>query len=226
MAMAIGNTFFHSESEAAEPAEPSGSSSSLFRQTFLNQMQVYESYWRDDPVFDRTNTLAITPDLPCPEVDQEMLAVMCRYAVESNFGWPVEPSRIPALDTSRAAEKLRAIPPANQSAATSIGLVVTGPGGGDWRLDTVNGKIISIHEGLSVKCREILRLNSQTLKELMDGECTFQQALQRGQVVVEAPQADTSLPLEELMLDYVRLLSKQAPKGSDRPVNPAKSAAQ
>jgi nucleoside-diphosphate-sugar epimerase len=225
MAMAIGNTFFHSEGEESEPAEPSGASSNLFRQTFLNQMQVYESYWRDDPVFDRTNTLAITPDLPCPEVDQEMLAVMCRYAVESNFGWPVEPSRIPAVDTSRAAEKLKSPSPNSHTAITPIGLVVTGPGGGDWQLDTANGKILSIREGLSVKCREILRLNSQTLQELIDGTGTFQQALQLGRIVVEAPQAETSLPLEALLLDYVRLLSSPAAQVPGRPRDAAKTGA-
>jgi len=55
-------------------------------QTFLSQMHVYRSYWRNDPVFDYTNTHNAAPHLPCPVMNKERLRTLCRYAVESNFG--------------------------------------------------------------------------------------------------------------------------------------------
>jgi thioester reductase-like protein len=56
-------------------------------QIFHHHMQVYASYWRDDPVFDSTNTQTALPDLPCPHVDRAMLQKMARTAIENRFNW-------------------------------------------------------------------------------------------------------------------------------------------
>lgn len=54
---------------------------------FFDYMKVYESYWRDDPVFDATNTHAAAPHLPCPHVDRKMLLRMAKVAIDSRFSW-------------------------------------------------------------------------------------------------------------------------------------------
>lgn len=54
-------------------------------QLFYEHLRVYESYWRDDPVFDSSNTKAAAPDLPCPVVDRELLLMMARKAIEMDF---------------------------------------------------------------------------------------------------------------------------------------------
>ena len=64
-----------------------------FERFFLDGMGVYRSYWGDDPLFDDTNTRRAAPDLPCPDLDEEMFTMMCRFAINSNFGWPREPAR-------------------------------------------------------------------------------------------------------------------------------------
>ncbi len=54
---------------------------------FYHHVQVYQSYWRDDPVFDDTNIRRALPDLPCPHVDRPMLQRLSRVAIQNRFGW-------------------------------------------------------------------------------------------------------------------------------------------
>ncbi|MCA9046586.1 MAG: SDR family oxidoreductase [Planctomycetaceae bacterium] len=54
---------------------------------FYHHMQVYESYWKDDPEYDLTNITAALPNLPCPHVDSAMLANMARVAIAGRFNW-------------------------------------------------------------------------------------------------------------------------------------------
>ena len=66
---------------------------SIVERLFYEHLQTYESYWRDDPVFDSTNTLAALPDLPCPKVDSELLLKLAQAAVDLNFRWVDPPVR-------------------------------------------------------------------------------------------------------------------------------------
>jgi thioester reductase-like protein len=56
-------------------------------QLFYEHIRVYNSYWRDDPRFDGTNTRAAAPHLPCPTIDFEMLLMMANKAIEMDFRW-------------------------------------------------------------------------------------------------------------------------------------------
>ncbi|MCA9090278.1 MAG: SDR family oxidoreductase [Planctomycetaceae bacterium] len=63
---------------------------------FHHHMQVYQSYWRDDPIFDSSNIQRVLPHLPCPHVDRAMLTKMARKAIESRFNW-----RDPKVENAR-----------------------------------------------------------------------------------------------------------------------------
>ena len=54
---------------------------------FFQHMEVYDSYWREDPQFDSTNTQLAAPHLPCPLIDRQMLRHLCRVAIENKFNW-------------------------------------------------------------------------------------------------------------------------------------------
>ena len=56
-------------------------------------MAVYESYFRNDPQFDRTNAAAFLGHLPCPTMDYARLRRLADFALKSNFGWPRPPVR-------------------------------------------------------------------------------------------------------------------------------------
>jgi len=59
---------------------------SWFEQVFRQQIEVYRAYWRNDPRFDRTHTMAAVPHLPCPTVDYDMLVRLAEFAIQANFG--------------------------------------------------------------------------------------------------------------------------------------------
>lgn len=54
---------------------------------FYDHLRVYESYWRDDPTFDATNTHNAAPDLTCPNLDHDLLVQLSQAAVETGFRW-------------------------------------------------------------------------------------------------------------------------------------------
>lgn len=64
---------------------------------FHQQMEVYASYWRDDPTFDATNTTRALPDLPCPHVDRPMLRRLSKVAIDNRFNW-----KDPKVDLGKA----------------------------------------------------------------------------------------------------------------------------
>ena len=54
---------------------------------FYEHIHVYNSYWRNDPHFDSSNTQQIAPHLPCPTIDFPMLFFLARHAINMNFTW-------------------------------------------------------------------------------------------------------------------------------------------
>lgn len=52
---------------------------------FLEQQEVYTSYWTDDPLFDTTNTRNAAPHLPCPHLDRAMLMHLAEVAIDMRF---------------------------------------------------------------------------------------------------------------------------------------------
>lgn len=56
-------------------------------EVFFKHMEVYESYWKDDPEYDSSNTQNAVPHLPCPHVDRDMLIRMSAAAMEKGFNW-------------------------------------------------------------------------------------------------------------------------------------------
>ena len=54
-------------------------------QLFYDHIRVYNSYWRDDPEFDRRNTLQAAGHLPCPTMDKEMLIRLAQTQYDDLF---------------------------------------------------------------------------------------------------------------------------------------------
>ena len=53
-----------------------------YEKLFLQYMDVYRSHWRDDPIFDVTNTVGALPHLPCPVIDRAMLLRIAGYPIK------------------------------------------------------------------------------------------------------------------------------------------------
>ena len=73
-------------SRAASPDDPERCDEQWFADNLSAQLDVYRSYFRNDPTFDRTNTAAVAGHLPCPTLDHPRLLRMARFAIEDDFG--------------------------------------------------------------------------------------------------------------------------------------------
>ena len=73
-------------SQAASPDDPDLCDERWFADNLRTQLDVYQSYFRNDPVFDRSNTEAIAGHIPCPPLDDATLLRMSKYAIETDFG--------------------------------------------------------------------------------------------------------------------------------------------
>jgi len=62
-------------------------------QLFYDHIHVYNSYWRDDPIFDSTNTQQAAPHLLCPYVDLEMLQRLAQTAIDMRFSFKERPKK-------------------------------------------------------------------------------------------------------------------------------------
>jgi len=155
---------------------------------FRDQMDVYRSYWRGDPEFDRANTTAAAPELPCPCVDRAMLTRLARFAVRANFGWPR--AQAPALGPGVRAHLRRWLEagdqyPSNGQSRVSLGLQVNGPGGGQWELLMADGSLVAAEPGLPTRGVATIYMNSKTFDRLAAGTCSGREALQAGNVLIE-----------------------------------------
>ena len=194
MQQAIEDSFIKYTSMTSKAAQTS-IDFDKFGEYFYEQMLVYRSYWGDDPEFDCANTLAAAPHLPCPEVDAELLQRQCKFAIESNFGWPkpraaklntdVDSCLLPLLNAERNSD-------VSGSHTAVVGLSVSGNGGGQWQLGIQNGRVVKAEVGISDSCTAIVYLNTSCFAELMSGLKTVEQAVNLGSVHIEGAEAHVS----------------------------------
>jgi len=179
----------HVASRGAAHKSPSGNGRvpaiEAFQEHFVDQFSVYRSYWRDDPDFDTSNTRALLPDLPCPEMTDARLTLLCEYAMKANYGFP--PPRSKPLEFSprdwmerhgiRSEKRL-----AEETDEHRLGLVVTGPGGGSWAVSLdEQGKFfftVGGNEGAASA-----RLSSDSFLQLVSGRISLREALGQGRVL-------------------------------------------
>jgi thioester reductase-like protein len=155
---------------------------------FQHYLEIYRSHWRDDPVFDRTNTDRVLPDLPCPEIDYEMLLRIASYPVKEKFVLKRMESPEPGF---QPLEHFRRLTTSGlhivQSPLPSdvVGFQVTGRSGGQWRLVMHDGSVVGVEPGFAPPDHVQYRLNSQTFSSLVEGRYTAEQSVRAGRVLVE-----------------------------------------
>ena len=189
----------------------------LFRQTFVDGMTVYRAYWKDDPSFDQRNVREALPHLPCPEMNREVILRMCRYAIDSNFGWPrIIPdqpefnlhTRLKPVEGSQVLSETETNSDKNDS-PVHLGLQINGPGGGEWELTLAGGRLVSTRPGLSSRCTATYYLNIATFEQLAQASTNAEKAIGTGRVVIEG----NGVPLNALAstLDNLAIAAGQNP---------------
>ncbi len=193
---------FEKYTELAERKTHSAAEWSEFERYFIEGMKVYQAYWRDDPVFDTTNTRAAAGHLPCPELDADLFLRVCQFAIESRFGRKT-PRRMkaPPIDVrEKVSPWTRSEIVDDQPLAQRVGLQVDGAGGGQWELVLSDGRLVAVDPGISERCASTLHLNSQTFASLATDTTTAEEALEAGYVSLEGNGLEANgLPTAMLM---------------------------
>ena len=155
---------------------------------FGDQMHVYRAYWRDDPRFDTSHTSAFAPDLPAPQLDDETIRRLCRFAIGNNFRWP-PPGRPTPGATARDLLTARLGVPswADSPGGPQVGLLVAGAGGGQWTLGPGRGAVPAWHVGLPPADAPVVRVSAAMLGRALAAGLPVTELL--ATALVEAPSA-------------------------------------
>lgn len=187
--------------EAAGGARPTSADADpeALGKMFLDQMDVYRAYWRDDPEFDTTNTRAAVPDLPAPPLDDDVIRRLCRFAIDNRFRWPPPGRR--QSETSARSQLEAMLGEADWSPSRSrsvVGLAATGPGGGQWTIVLEGGQPVSLHVGLPGRDAPVVSLAASVLAELLEGRTALEALRGRGGLAVEGDAAGRAVALGAL----------------------------
>ena len=155
---------------------------------FSDQMHVYRAYWRDDPTFDATTTQAVAPDLPAPELDDETIRRLCRFAIRNSFRWPPTDRTAPVV-AARSLLEQRCGPanwdPPASSGGQQFGLGTFGPGGGQWTIARFGERNLQLYVGLPPAGIPVAWMTAALLERLLAGDTAAAAGLATGGVVVE-----------------------------------------
>jgi len=160
---------------------------SEIEQLYYDLISVYNSYWKDDPAFDATNTRLAAPHLPCPHVDRKTLMKLSKYAMSVNFTSPRAKPIEPKFDVSAALEPLLAAAepaPETVAAETRLGLRVTGHGGGDWSLVIRENEIAAAGVGIHPRCAALVECDIDVFASLASGESSVEERLASGKLSI------------------------------------------
>ena len=154
---------------------------------FYEHIRVYNSYWKMDPDFDRTNVLAATPHLPCPHVDRPMLVRLSRAAIDSGFPTPGKKPKELEFDADEFLQPLieQGRQVGSDSRQRSLGLDIRGPGGGQYQLIVRDDQILGAECGVHPETHAVCRLDVRTFSDLIHGRKNLRDALRAGQAVME-----------------------------------------
>jgi nucleoside-diphosphate-sugar epimerase len=189
--------------------------SGWFIDNFRRQIEIYSSYWRDDPQFDDTHRAAAVP-VACPEMDAAMLLKLARFAIQSNFGRERQRKARPELDIHDHLHKLPRhhmplVP--NLWGNHCLGLDISGPAGGQWKLMLHNGRLMEVEDGLGPQCSAVFQLDARTFRALGDSDLAAAEAVRSGRVVIEGNGLEPTL--------LAAILQAAAVRGSARLVEPS-----
>jgi thioester reductase-like protein len=169
-------------------------------QMFHDLISIYNSYWRDDPTFDSTNTQTAAPHLLCPHVDRSMLLMMAEWAKSVNFGSPRVRITEPDFDSTTHFESLveAGAELLDDEKYIEVGLDITGHGGGQWRVQVEDGLVVGAEIGLTDCGAATFHLDVGTFATLVQGDTTTEQAVRSGAIRITGVRTDENELLDVL----------------------------
>lgn len=150
---------------------------------FYEHIRVYNSYWRMDPEFDRTNTELAATHLPCPELDRSRLVFMSRTVIDQDFPTPSKKPQELEFDAQDALQpwlERGAQVPLHQPTKRELGLDVHGPGGGQWQLLVHDDQVVGLETGIHAERAAVCRLEVGEFADLVRGKQSWDAAFASG----------------------------------------------
>jgi thioester reductase-like protein len=170
---------------------------------FRDHVRDYWPYLHGDPVFDRRNIRAALPSLPPPLVDHVMLGRLIRFARADQWGrrqGPPAGAPAPRRGGNGAATDLdcadyveRFLPAAARRSLLvraaglnlTIGLDVSGPGGGCWSCRWDGGDLTQVRRGEAHGAAVAYRTDASTFAAVVRGRTTAREAFFARRIGVE-----------------------------------------
>jgi thioester reductase-like protein len=174
--------------------DDAGTSLDGLHDVLSSQMSVYQAYWRDDPTFDRTNTVAACQSLPCPNVTEAMLERTCKYAITAGFGWPMPAMRKAQLDVESVLRRNITDEAAPAHDRWELQFEVTGEGGGRFGVQFADARPTALQPGPNSTATDEVYLNAHTLGSLLNGAASLEDAIRQGSLLFTSDRARRCLP--------------------------------
>ena len=149
-----------------------------FSKTIFENIRIYESYETSDPTFDRSNVQKWAGHLPCPSIDDAMIHRFISFG-ESNR-WGKSRVRKPEVEywfedelpsIGNLAESIVGRLSASIETPITVGLDITGAGGGQWTLSEI-ATGIQISRGLPKEGNPMLTIDGKHVAGLLDKFCS------------------------------------------------------
>ncbi|MCG8449563.1 MAG: SDR family oxidoreductase [Pirellulales bacterium] len=169
-----GYTYFNSRGvKFVGPSIPAERPAGSMGQDAFESSVMYREYEASDPEFDTSNLQKYAGHLPCPDIDEPMLHRFMKYGEEDRWGKRRMPKAHVPFCVGSYLERLEAgqnrVALANGSALEqTLGLDVTGPGGGQWTLTFIDGQLVGLDDGIRSDCSTQLKISSTQFAELAE----------------------------------------------------------
>lgn len=169
---------------------------------FRSQMDVYESYFSDDPKFDASNSMAELPDFPCPAVDERLLRKLADFAIAANFGWPR--SQLPCVEHAELADALVGFSGADTTLTSPLYLDLLGPGAPDRLCFGRVGSREAGAAGFEASASCVLRLSMAVFADCISGKTLLADAIASGSAAIYGENPNEWLAILGDWIDYVK----------------------
>ena len=167
-------SYFNSTGVKFVGADAEISADNEFAQAFFENAEIYSTYDTNDPEFCTANVRQFAGHLPCPAIDEAMVVRFLEFGKQNSWG-KRRPAKVQVrrwieshlTEIALAAQKiLSALSHGSDESTFCLGLDVTGPGGGQWKL-TRDERGFDITPGLPSEDNPVLKLSDIQIDNLL-----------------------------------------------------------
>ena len=177
---------------------------------FCDRVRDYWPYLHGDPAFDCRNTRAALPSLPSPRIDRALLVRLIRFARADR--WGRRPARTQNKHDLNCADYVERFLPAaarrsllarTAGLSITVGLEVSGPGGGRWSCRWDQGDLTLVSRGPADGAAVTYRTDATTFAAVVQGRTTPREAFFTRRIGIEGD-VEKALKLAVLFEHFVQ----------------------